>query len=653
ITGVSLEGMLDNGPKHLPETSQLVLNNIKGQLGGGFIQMSLSLKNFTRPAFTFQGNGQIDLPTLTQLLPLPLTQTKQGLITGNLKISGVLPDSMRGSTPNIYGQGDIQLKKAIFQPAGFSVMWRNVNGKFKFSDKDLQLQNLSGFIDGNRFNLEASIKNYLPYLFGQPGILSTKVDFRAEKLHSDWIQGNLYANNSSPAASEFNKNLTFQPHGNQYVLAGYQPEKNETSNITLTATTQNPGSSNGQVNQVLLSLLRAASSQLNVRVGILHLSGKEALKQLRFQVNQLGRRVKLTNMHFISPDGGKATASGGFRLTRAGIQEPFLSVNLNYDFLNMQTFMQHLADLRELVPKSDQPLTRSQRRRRAALRENSFWLKLNASANRVEYEYLKGSNLILRANLNKDRAILTELSLQAFNGQINSHGNMQLRNPGGTYPLRLQAKITGMDMQQLFRVANQMELDVLSSENVKGKVECHVSFITHLDKTFSPALDRTVAYANATFRDMELIDVEPIKNALRFMRKERTEHLYFEDVTTKFIMQNNKFITPRLSMNSNLTDFELSGRYVMGGGANLNMDINVLNVLFGNNKKRIEKIQNDSTETDNNSNMQHLVLTREQEKYKVRLTNRKDRAANNKALLEEFNSILQQHRLDTLFTLNR
>ncbi|MDQ3290048.1 MAG: AsmA family protein, partial [Bacteroidota bacterium] len=647
ITGVSLVGMLDNGPKHLPETSQLTLSDIKARLGSGFIQMQLSLKNFTQPAFTFQGNGQIDLPTLSQLLPLPLTQANQGLITGNLKINGELPDSLRGSTPNLYGQGDIKLQKAVFQPAGFSVMWRNVNGTFKFSDKDLRLQNLGGLIAGNPFKLQASIKNYLPYLFGQPGQLNAKVDFEAAKLHADWLQGNMYANNSSPENSS-NDQLSYNSTSTKYVLASLRFKERK-----LGKSAQKPISSDGQVNRVLLSLLNAASSQLNVRVGTLHLSDKEALRQLRLQVNQSGRRVKLTNMHFISQDGGKATATGGFQLTKAGIRLPYLNVNLHYDYLNLQRFMQHIADLKDLAPKSDQPLTRSQKRRRAALRENSFWLQLNASANRVEYEYLKGTNLVLRANLNKERAQLSQLSLQAFKGQINSHGIMQLRNPGGTYPLRIQAKITGIDLQQLFVVANQMNLDVLSSENVRGNVECHVSFLTHLDKTFSPAIDRTVAFANATFRDMELIDVAPIQNALSFLRKERTQHLYFDDVKTKFIMQSNQFITPRLSMNSNLTDFELSGRYVMGGGANLNMDINVLNVLFGNNKKRIEKIQNDSVETDNNSLMQHLSLTREQEKYKVKLSNRKDRAANNKALREEFNSILQQHRLDTLFTLNR
>ncbi|PSR52788.1 hypothetical protein AHMF7605_04240 [Adhaeribacter arboris] len=643
LTGVSLVGRLDNGPKHLPETSALTLSNIRAHLGTGFIQMQLSLKNFTQPAFTFQGNGQIDLTTLTQLLPLPLTQAKQGLIAGNLKLSGVFPDSLRRSTPTIFGQGDIKLQKAVFQPAGFSVMWRNVNGNFKFSDKDLRLQNVGGLIDGHPFQIEAAIQNYLPYLFGQPGKLKAKVDFRAEKLHSDWVQGNLYANNSTNTNSEIKKQVSFTPTSKPYVLTGLRAKIKPVK----------PASSAGQVNRVLLSLLNVASSQLNVRVGTLNLSGKEALRQLRFQVNQLGQRVTLTNMHFVTPDEGKATASGGFKLTKAGIQVPYLKVNLQYDYLNLQTFMQHIAELKDLAPKSNQPLTRTQRRRRAAIRENSFWLQLNASAKRVQYEYLKGSNLILRANINKEEANLTELSLQAFNGQINSHGSMLLRNPGGTYPMRIQAKITGIDLQQVFVVANQMNMDVLKSENVKGKVECHVSFVTHLDKTFSPSLDRTVAYANATFRDMELIEVAPIQNALRFLRKQRTEHLYFDDVTTKFILENNQFITPRLSMNSNLTDFELSGRYIMGGGANLNMDINVLNVLFGNNKKRIEKIQDDSTKTDDNGNMQHLLLTREQEKYKVRLTNRKDRAANNKALREEFNNILQQHRIDTLFTLNR
>ncbi|QNF34951.1 hypothetical protein HUW51_20320 [Adhaeribacter swui] len=658
INNVMLAGILDNGTKHLPESSRLLLSRISAQMGKGQVQMHIDLKNFTKPEFTLAGKGQLNLPELTQLLSLPISKVNQGEITGNLKISGVLPDSLQGSSPQVSAHGEIELKQAAFQPEGFLVMCRNVTGKILFTDKDVSLKNLGGLLAGKPFNLNASIQNYLPYLFKQPGLLRAKVDFTAAALHADWIQGNLYASNGGRLAADLNQAQAYNQSSSIYRLASYRPTGESAYRLVKNSRQMQKGSNTTQtrtepeVNQVLLSLLRAASSQINVRVGVLNVTSKEALRNLKFQVNQLGQRVTLTNMRFTSSEGGNATATGGFQLTRAGIRSPYLQANLHYDFLNLQTFMLHLAELKKLVPQSEGNTRQNSKRRKANLQKNSFFAALKVTAHRVQYEYLHGSNLLLRVNLNKERAQLSQLSLNAFGGQINSHGNLQINNAHNIYPLRLQAQVKGINLQQLFAVANQMNMDVLSSNSIRGEAECQVSLTTALDQTFSPAFERTAAYANATFRGMELIEVAPIQNALRFLRNERTRHLFFDDVTTRFVMQNNQFITPKVRMNSNLTDFELSGKYKMGGSADLNMDINVFNVLFGNNKKRIEKIQ-DSTATLSSSNLQHLILTREQDKYKVKLGNKKDRITNNKALLSEFNNVLRQHQLDTSFTFNQ
>src|SRR5690606_17598735 len=124
---------------------------------------------------------------------------------------------------------------------------------------------------------------------------------------------------------------------------------------------------------------------------------------------------------------------------------------------------------------------------------------------------------------------------------------------------------------------------------------------------------------------------------LRLLKKEKTRHLYFEDLTTNFILHQNRFLTPGLKMNSNLTAFNLSGTYTMGGGADLHMDVGVLNLLLGNNKKRIEKIKSGETTTGPDfENKQHLVISREQNKYKVNLSNRKQREEKALALKKEF-----------------
>ena len=94
----------------------------------------------------------------------------------------------------------------------------------------------------------------------------------------------------------------------------------------------------------------------------------------------------------------------------------------------------------------------------------------------------------------------------------------------------------------------------------------------------------------------------------------------------------------------------------MGGPAQLHMDVNVLSVLFGNNKRRIEKILADTAATPADSlaaprggRKQHLLVLREQNRYKVRLRNRKARDESARALKAQYSQLIRRHRIDTVF----
>ena len=103
-------------------------------------------------------------------------------------------------------------------------------------------------------------------------------------------------------------------------------------------------------------------------------------------------------------------------------------------------------------------------------------------------------------------------------------------------------------------------------------------------------------------------------------------------------------------MNNNLSSFDIRGSYTMRGDASLSVDINVFNVLFGNNQRRIEQIQEDTLSLKESQSKQHLVLVRDQDKYKVKLSNRKEREDISLVLRNEFLDVLEQYQIDTAFS---
>ncbi|MCP2045435.1 hypothetical protein [Pontibacter sp. HSC-36F09] len=394
---------------------------------------------------------------------------------------------------------------------------------------------------------------------------------------------------------------------------------------------------------------------LSLRVKHIDLPGEEDLQHLSVRLDKNKSHVTMQEMRFKTSKGGAATANGGFYLISSKLTRPYLDVHLQYDFLDLQAFMQNFAALKTLLPE-DQPQELPAKKEEpekgmsTKLREKVYDLGLYVEAQELKYEYLTGSNLEIRARMNREQAQLDKLYLQAFGGKIFSHGMMYLNEPSDTIPVRLKAQVQDVDLEQLFAVAEQMELDMLGSQNIKGKADCNLTVFTKLDGTFAPSFDRTVAYSRASFRGMELIDIKPIQEALGFMRKERTEHLFFEDVEADFVLYRNKFVAPGFSMNNNLSSFDLRGSYTMRGDASLSVDINVFNILFGNNQRRIEQIQEDSLSLKNSPSKQHLLLVRDQDKYKVKLSNRKEREDIALVLQNEFLSVLEQYQIDTAFS---
>ncbi|MGV3505478.1 MAG: AsmA-like C-terminal region-containing protein [Adhaeribacter sp.] len=626
---VQLRGLLDNGPAHAPQSSRFALTHLSAGSGANRFQLRLEVKNFLQPAFALRGQGRMELPNVAAFITLPLTSVIQGSVSGTFHLRGQLADTAANKSSRWQGQGRFQVQHASFQPLGLAATCRQVNASLSYTDSLLQLHNLSGTIGGHPFRLRASVRNYSAYLFNEPGLIVSQASIYARQLNLHWLNAPILEEPAGPGQPAPNR----QPAGS--------------------APAAGPGSP-------LAPPLTWKHMQTRVELVVdqLQVPGREQVQNLRVQVRQRGAQVALQQMRFNTSRGGKARAQGGFRLIPGGISRPSLHVQVDYASLNLQAFLQNLAAFKSTRPGAAARQDKNKKRMNEYL-EKKYWVTLEVKARKVQYLYLQGAHLVVAANMNRQRALLSRLQLQALGGSLQARGEMQLNAPGNTYPLKIRAQAREIRLPHLFRVAEAMQLDLLSSRSIRGSADCQLELYTSLDQTFSPAFDRTVAYARTTFRNMELINVAPIQQALRFLRRQRTGHLYFQDVRADFLLDHNRFLTPGFDLNSNLTDFRLGGSYTMEGPANLHLDVNVLSILFGNNKKRIEKIKADTTALPGDSlagkktgRKQHLQVLREphQLKYKVKLSNRKTRDQDLQALRAEYNALIQRHRIDTVFS---
>ena len=274
---------------------------------------------------------------------------------------------------------------------------------------------------------------------------------------------------------------------------------------------------------------------------------------------------------------------------------------------------------------------------------------LRIAADEVAYAAVRGTDFRLLARLLPSQARLDVCTLNTLQGRAELKGQLRTDGPVGHHPLRAQILLDGVALPAVFSTLTALHLNVLGEANVRGSLRCAGSIRADLGPDFLPRLAETSSYLHADFRRLELLDLDLVTQALHFLRAKRTTHLYFEPVSADFVLDRGQLLIPRLRLNSNLTNLELSGLYSLDGRADLYLGLNPLQVLFGSNRRRVASIEADKTLVRNTRRLTYLHLTRPEPvaKYEVRLFKEKEQRRQQFNLRQQAHRILIEQQLDT------
>jgi hypothetical protein len=418
-------------------------------------------------------------------------------------------------------------------------------------------------------------------------------------------------------------------------------------------------------------LLLAADGTMTWDITRLDLPVGEPLRDLHLRFEKEDSLLRMPYLRFVAPQGGVGRASAAAVVSGIHLTAATANVDLRYKTLDVQQLLQMLASLK---PPRDtttfQPRAEIKAARRAKrlarlrakhrkpsapspagtlLASGGLTAVLRVQADRVSYNSIEGGKFQLLSHLNSTEARVDACSLDAFDGRITLHG--LLRTDGGRqhHPLQVQALLEDIRLPDFFATANTMRFHVLTQDNIKGTLRCVAALRTDLDSTFLPVRAATFGYVKADLRDLELLNVEALQDAFKFVKKERTGHLFFEPVSTEFLLNGGQVLIPSLKLNSNLTELEVSGRYGLDGRANLYVGMNPLNILFGNNKRRVERIQSGEPMRSRKPRLTYVNLRRDAPatKYQVKLFQKKEQQQQQAALRQQCHQLLLTQRLDT------
>jgi hypothetical protein len=425
----------------------------------------------------------------------------------------------------------------------------------------------------------------------------------------------------------------------------------------------------------LRELLLAADGSVTWDIGELTLPVGPPLRDLHLRFEKEDSLLRMPYLRFVAPQGGVGRASAEAKVSGIHLVAATANVELRYSSLDVPQLLRMLASLKPprdttkfqpraviLAARRARQLAHRRARNRKAsspspagalLASGGLTAVLRVQADRVHYNTVEGGKFQLVSHLSPGEARVDECSLDAFDGHISLTG--LLRTDGGRqhHPLRIQALLEDIKLPDLFATANAMNLQVLTKDNIRGTLRCAAALRADLDSTFLPIPAATFGYIKADLRDLELLDVEMLAQSFKFIKKERTAHLFFEPVSTEFILNGSQLLIPSLHLNSNLTELEVSGRYNLDGRANLYVGMNPLNVLFGNNKRRVERIQSGEPMRPRSPKLTYVNLRRDEPgtKYQVKVFQKKEQQQQQATLRQQAHQLLLTQRLDTTLRL--
>ncbi|GAB3834901.1 hypothetical protein GCM10028821_30280 [Hymenobacter jeollabukensis] len=172
ISHWDLLAVLDNGPAHQPSSTTLTLHHCRIYSPLGQLDLRLQVRDFTRPTVTGHLRGRTDLPALAALVAPGEWRARNGAAELDLRLRGPLPpgpgqEPPPGPARSLSVRGHVALHDAAFDIPTRHARVRGLNVRLGLQDSLWQLNDLSGQVDGMRFQVQARTVNLLDYLTGQ------------------------------------------------------------------------------------------------------------------------------------------------------------------------------------------------------------------------------------------------------------------------------------------------------------------------------------------------------------------------------------------------------------------------------------------------------------------------------------------------------
>ncbi|NDC30650.1 MAG: hypothetical protein EBZ58_06895 [Bacteroidetes bacterium] len=227
LKNISLKGWFNNGYAHNMTSSELVLDDIKANLGSGSLSGLFKLNNFESKNFTSNLKSQFEIDDFLKIFPIAAIKSARGEMKVDLQLSGSLSNTNSVlHNPANSGSLTLNLPSLRLKQADKEIL--NLKAELSLQQGDLLIKSCNAEIEQSDVKISGSIDNALAYMIDDKEQLNANINYVSEQKQVDDKKGAVDKGFSLPDRI----NLTLNANIKKLVYFGFTAN-NVISNIKM------------------------------------------------------------------------------------------------------------------------------------------------------------------------------------------------------------------------------------------------------------------------------------------------------------------------------------------------------------------------------------------------------------------------------------
>ncbi|MCB0805365.1 MAG: AsmA family protein [Bacteroidales bacterium] len=168
LRDVEMKGNFANGAKHSSQSFALRIDDFKAGIFKSEVEGNLFIENFTTPLVEVSLRSEIDLNDLAKIVVSDPTTHANGSMKIDLKFKNKLSGFRKFTIDDFISsstQGRLEMTNASFGLKNSPLAFTHLNGQFRFNNKDLVIENFTGDVSDNDFDMKGHFGNLLAWAF--------------------------------------------------------------------------------------------------------------------------------------------------------------------------------------------------------------------------------------------------------------------------------------------------------------------------------------------------------------------------------------------------------------------------------------------------------------------------------------------------------